>query len=134
MGHRHDDALRERIREHFRAFERQPHDATELRRAAVAVALAPDEDGRACFVITVRAAGLRNHGGQWALPGGRLDPGEEPIEAALRERGQAVEACPSPREGRAPLRARGPPTVEEARAHHDAAVAAFVLKYGEDLE
>ncbi|NRA07506.1 MAG: CoA pyrophosphatase [Myxococcales bacterium] len=85
MGHRHDDALRERIREHFRAFERQPHDATELRRAAVAVALAPDEDGRACFVITVRAAGLRNHGGQWALPGGRLEPGEEPTEAALRE-------------------------------------------------
>jgi 8-oxo-dGTP pyrophosphatase MutT (NUDIX family) len=28
---------------------------------------------------------LRNHAGQWALPGGRLDEGETPVQAALRE-------------------------------------------------
>ena len=30
-------------------------------------------------------AGLRAHAGQWALPGGRLDAGEGPVEGALRE-------------------------------------------------
>jgi 8-oxo-dGTP pyrophosphatase MutT (NUDIX family) len=28
---------------------------------------------------------MNRHAGQWALPGGRLDPGEGPLEAALRE-------------------------------------------------
>jgi 8-oxo-dGTP pyrophosphatase MutT (NUDIX family) len=35
--------------------------------------------------MTRRAARLRSHGGQWALPGGRCDQGETAIEAALRE-------------------------------------------------
>jgi 8-oxo-dGTP pyrophosphatase MutT (NUDIX family) len=33
----------------------------------------------------LRAAGLRAHRGQWALPGGRCDAGETQIEAGLRE-------------------------------------------------
>jgi hypothetical protein len=41
--------------------------------------------GEACFVITRRVSTLRNHSGQWALPGGRIDEGEEPSHAALRE-------------------------------------------------
>ena len=32
-----------------------------------------------------RAAGLNRHASQWALPGGRLDPGESPVDAARRE-------------------------------------------------
>ena len=36
-------------------------------------------------MLTKRAAGLRAHRGQWALPGGRCDAGETPIQAALRE-------------------------------------------------
>jgi 8-oxo-dGTP pyrophosphatase MutT (NUDIX family) len=36
-------------------------------------------------VLTRRAGGLRRHAGQWALPGGRLDAGETPEAAALRE-------------------------------------------------
>ena len=35
--------------------------------------------------LTRRAAGLRAHSGQFALPGGRLDPGETAEQAALRE-------------------------------------------------
>ncbi len=35
--------------------------------------------------LTVRARGLHDHGGQIALPGGRLEPGEESWEAARRE-------------------------------------------------
>lgn len=41
--------------------------------------------GGAAFLLCRRASRLNTHSGQWALPGGRLDPGENPIEAALRE-------------------------------------------------
>jgi 8-oxo-dGTP pyrophosphatase MutT (NUDIX family) len=41
--------------------------------------------GGAAFMLCRRAAKLRRHAGQWALPGGRLDAGETPVEAALRE-------------------------------------------------
>ena len=44
-----------------------------------------DVSGGAAFLLCRRAAGLNRHASQWALPGGRLDPGEEPIDAALRE-------------------------------------------------
>ena len=45
----------------------------------------PDAREHATVVLTVRAAGLRRHGGQWACPGGRRDPGESAEAAALRE-------------------------------------------------
>lgn len=41
--------------------------------------------GGAAFLLCRRAAKLRRHAGQWALPGGRLDAGETPVEAAIRE-------------------------------------------------
>jgi 8-oxo-dGTP pyrophosphatase MutT (NUDIX family) len=41
--------------------------------------------GGPAVVLTRRAARLRAHAGQWALPGGRLDDGETPIDAARRE-------------------------------------------------
>ena len=41
--------------------------------------------GGAAFLLCRRAARLNTHSAQWALPGGRLDPGESPEEAALRE-------------------------------------------------
>ena len=67
-----------------------PHASGDLRRAAVAIALVRDEQGALCFVLTRRASGLRNHGGQWALPGGSLEAGEDPVEAALRETAEEV--------------------------------------------
>ena len=45
----------------------------------------PDDEGRACFILTRRAARLNAHAGQWALPGGRLDQGETAEEAVRRE-------------------------------------------------
>ena len=39
----------------------------------------------AALILTRRAAHLRRHAGQWALPGGRIDEGETPEQAALRE-------------------------------------------------
>ena len=41
--------------------------------------------GGAAFLLCRRAAGLNRHASQWALPGGRLDHGETPIDAARRE-------------------------------------------------
>ena len=83
-----DDATRRNIAEACAAFARLP-DAAEpsaLKRAAVAIALtASDRDEGTAFLLTLRASSLRAHRGQWALPGGRCDAGETPVEAALRE-------------------------------------------------
>jgi 8-oxo-dGTP pyrophosphatase MutT (NUDIX family) len=85
ITHRFDEGLRERARRHLADFERRGAEADGLRPAAVAVVLLPDEAGRACFLITRRAAGLRAHARQWALPGGSIDRGESAAGAALRE-------------------------------------------------
>jgi 8-oxo-dGTP pyrophosphatase MutT (NUDIX family) len=78
-------ALLERARAHLSSFERLSLPDDGRRRAAVAQVLLPDVEGRPCFLITRRAATLRKHRGQWALPGGRVDPGETAERAALRE-------------------------------------------------
>jgi 8-oxo-dGTP pyrophosphatase MutT (NUDIX family) len=83
--HRFDEALRELTRRHLADFDRRGAETDGRRPAAVAVVLLPDEAGRACFLITRRAAGLRAHARQWALPGGRIDRGESAEAAALRE-------------------------------------------------
>ncbi|KUI34309.1 coenzyme A pyrophosphatase [Mycobacterium sp. IS-1496] len=44
-----------------------------------------DVSGGAAFLLCRRASRLSSHAAQWALPGGRLDPGESAVEAALRE-------------------------------------------------
>ena len=41
--------------------------------------------GGGAFLLCRRSAGLNRHASQWALPGGRIDDGETPVEAALRE-------------------------------------------------
>jgi mutator protein MutT len=84
-GYRFDDAFFQRVRANVAAFERRPVPLDGRRHAAVAVAIVPDEDGRACFVLTRRAATLNTHARQWALPGGRVDKGETSEAAALRE-------------------------------------------------
>ena len=87
---RYDDALRTRVSANLAAFDTHTYPGEGLRAAAVAVVLVADDAGAACFVLTRRAAGLRAHSGQWALPGGRLDPGETPETAALRELSEEV--------------------------------------------
>ncbi len=46
--------------------------------------------GGAAFLLCRRASRLNSHAAQWALPGGRLDPGETAIDAALRELDEEV--------------------------------------------
>ena len=76
--------LEEQLSSNVRYFEdiRQPLDG--LRHAAVALAVY-DCQGEASVVVTRRSHSLREHSGQWALPGGRIDDGESPTDAALRE-------------------------------------------------
>lgn len=66
--------------------DRQPRGK---RSAAVAMMLSDEPDPRITFVR--RASTLRNHAGQVALPGGRIDPGDDgPVDAALREAWEEV--------------------------------------------
>lgn len=44
-----------------------------------------DANADACIPLSVRAAGLARHPGQFALPGGKLNQGERAEAAALRE-------------------------------------------------
>lgn len=61
--------------------EMQPPDA---RRAAALLLLYPDH-GQVRLPLTVRRHDLPQHAGQVSFPGGRIDPGESPVDAALRE-------------------------------------------------
>lgn len=49
-----------------------------------------DVSGGAAFLLCRRTSRLRSHPAQWALPGGRLDPGEDAVDAALRELDEEV--------------------------------------------
>ncbi|RXH22581.1 NUDIX hydrolase [Bradyrhizobium nanningense] len=83
-----DDATRRNIEAACASFARLPGEAepSALKRAAVVLALTESSDGDdTAFLLTRRASHLRAHRGQWALPGGRCDAGETPVEAALRE-------------------------------------------------
>lgn len=49
-----------------------------------------DVSGGAAFLLCRRTSRLTSHPAQWALPGGRLDPGEDAVDAALRELDEEV--------------------------------------------
>lgn len=79
------------LRQRLDAFPRRALTAASSdRHAAVALVMLPDPQGDACLIVTQRSAALRRHGGQWALPGGRLDDGEDVITAARRELAEEV--------------------------------------------
>ena len=46
--------------------------------------------GGAAILLTRRQPRMRAHAGQWALPGGRVDDGETPVDAALRETSEEI--------------------------------------------
>ncbi len=46
--------------------------------------------GGAAVLLTRRGSRLKDHPGQWALPGGRVDSGETPVQAAMREASEEV--------------------------------------------
>ena len=69
-------------------------EGVERRPAAVLCAVF-DDGGQAEVVLTRRSSGLRSHTGEVSFPGGRLDPGEEPLAAALREAHEEVGIDPA---------------------------------------
>lgn len=92
------------LRARLGGFDIRMLDPKGHRRAAVAVAVTEQGHGAdlpglpqyaqwsdaAALLVTRRAQTLSSHAGQWALPGGRIDAGETPEEAALRELGEEV--------------------------------------------
>ena len=102
-----DDALRQLLADRLAAWPRHAPDEAGLKRAAVALVVTDEGTGadlegvssppltgrwsnRAALILTKRAAHLRRHAGQWALPGGRIDADETPEQTALRELAEEV--------------------------------------------
>ena len=72
-----------------RAFRPTALPTAGARHAAVALAVARTGSHLGIW-LTRRTSELRAHPGQFALPGGRLDPGEDAVDAALRELGEEL--------------------------------------------
>jgi 8-oxo-dGTP pyrophosphatase MutT (NUDIX family) len=75
---------REDIAANLASFRRIALYRPDLKQASVAVCVMSSPAGQS-LLITRRARSLSSHAGQWALPGGRRDPGETVQETALRE-------------------------------------------------
>ena len=60
--------------------------------AVLAAIINRDEPG---VILTVRRENLRTHAGQIAFPGGRIDPGEDAVQAALREAQEEIGLAPA---------------------------------------
>ena len=79
-------ALKSQIETNIAKLERRDVDNSELRHAAVAIVVTEDaERGCASILLTLRPMTIKRHANQYALPGGRLEEGESPEQAALRE-------------------------------------------------
>jgi mutator protein MutT len=104
----HGSTLRHHIAERLAAFEHLSLPADGRKRAAVVVGVTQEGHGAdveglphhsvwstaPALLLTRRTSGLRSHAGQWALPGGRMDEGETPEQAALRELQEEVGLTP----------------------------------------
>ena len=60
------------------------------RRAAVLIVLFADWKGDLRVVLTMRASTLKSYSGQAALPGGKAEEGETPLETARREASEEI--------------------------------------------
>ena len=100
-----DERLRQRIVSNLSTFDAIRKDDPEKRGAAVALTVTDGAFGAdlaglprfdewqnsSALILTKRSSALKNHPGQWALPGGMRDPGESLVETALRELSEEVD-------------------------------------------
>jgi mutator protein MutT len=83
--------LRQRVYNNIQQFDVKPHKSLGLKHAAVAITIVEADNIKdAAIILTLRSTRLKNHSGQWALPGGRIDKGETPEQTALRELSEEV--------------------------------------------
>jgi 8-oxo-dGTP pyrophosphatase MutT (NUDIX family) len=82
--------------ERVERFEHRTVDVPGAAAAAVVLAVA-EKDGRQGIWLCKRPPTMRRHAAQFALPGGRLDPGEDHITAGLRELDEELGVQLSPR-------------------------------------
>ncbi len=94
-----DDHLRQKLVDNLSLFSASPIVDTEKKRAAVSFVIIncrqdanitqfgveKKADDHAAFLLTTRSARLQHHAAQRAFPGGCIDDGETPEQAALRE-------------------------------------------------
>jgi len=84
------------IQSNLKRFEYISNNSTKLTRASVAITIVSFEysdfnefsscsKNEASIILTRRSLKLKNHPGQWALPGGKIDENETPEDAAIRE-------------------------------------------------
>ncbi|MEE9518039.1 MAG: CoA pyrophosphatase [Candidatus Adiutricales bacterium] len=94
-----DERLLQHIRSNLEEFSIRTHEKDGVTQAAVAITIVDVSYGAginglpdyketrkdAALILTRRASTLKDHAGQWAFPGGRMEPGEGPDDTALRE-------------------------------------------------
>ena len=119
-----DNEFQELLAERLGSFARSAADATDARAAAVAVTVVDGGHGAGCnglphfedwqshaaLILTRRSSRLRNHAGQWAFPGGRIDPGETPARSAGDAEAAAVATTSAPGLSRRSPTATRPPS------------------------
>ena len=77
-------SLKNHVRSNLSGFKDLRQSTEGKKQAAVAITICQFE-GESSVVVTRRSSKLKEHSGQWALPGGRVDDNETFIAAALRE-------------------------------------------------
>ena len=99
-----DEKLKPHIQGNLDHFQTRAHLKEGVQQAAVALTIVDIAHGSddyglpsyatrqpdAALILTRRSKNLRNHSGQWALPGGRRDRGETAADTALRELSEEV--------------------------------------------
>jgi 8-oxo-dGTP pyrophosphatase MutT (NUDIX family) len=75
--------------------EAAPLPPSQRRINAAVLAVLFEEEGEARLILTRRSSALRSHRGEVSFPGGRLEAGESPLAAALREADEEIALRPS---------------------------------------